>query len=207
MSRSPKNPSLGRSAARRRTGRGLVALVGAAGLWGGAAASAVAVPPDTSHLRFSFEHVEQDVGECVGVAFPVHHDGTTNVRFQTRTRAGGLDYFSLRYNTHDVYTNLATGESFTAREVVREADARVTDNGDGTITAVYTATVTVTVHTPSGALFGVDSGRVVGTVHLAVNDPADPDDDTVVSDEQSEPTGVSRLGGFDLCSVAVTLLG
>jgi hypothetical protein len=71
----------------------------------------------------------------------------------------------------------------------------------------YTSKRTVTVHTPSGALFGVDSGRDTGTVHLAVNDPADPEDDEVISEEVSEPGGVSGLGGFDLCAVAVTLLG
>lgn len=208
MTRPPKNPSPGRMAARRLTGRGLVALVGAAGLWGGAAASAVAAPTDISHLKLNFEHVEQDLGECVDVPFPIHHAGTTNVRFQTRTRgSSGPTLFSVRYNTDDVYTNLDTGKSFTAREVVRDADARVTDNGDGTITVRYTSKATITVHTPAGALYGVDSGRFTGTAHIAVNDPDDPEDDTLLSDEQSEPTGVSRLGGFDLCAVAETLIG
>ena len=45
------------------------------------------------------------------------------------------------------------------------------------------------------------------TVHLDLGDPENPDDDVVISEEQSAPTGVSGLGGFDLCSVAESLLG
>ena len=56
-----------------------------------------------------------------------------------------------------MYTNLETGESFTARSAVREADARITENADGTVTISFSATETTTVHTPSGALYGVDS--------------------------------------------------
>lgn len=174
------------------------------------ASPALAAEPvlDNSHFRFSYEHVEQDIGECLDVAFSIHHAGRSNVVIQTRTRgSSGPTYFSLRYNTDDVYTNVETGESFTAREVVREADTRVTENDDGTFTISYSAVATTTVHTPSGALLGVDSGRVTGTVHLDLVDPEDPEDDVVISEEQSEPVGVSQLGGFDLCAVAESLLG
>jgi hypothetical protein len=163
---------------------------------------------ENTHYRVSFEHVEQDLGGCLDLAFPLHHDGETNARIQQRTRGvSGPAYSSLRYTTHDVYTNLTTGESFTAHEVVRNADSRVVENADGTLTITYSAMETTTVHTPSGALFGVDSGRVTGTVRLDPADPADPEDDIVISEELSDATGVSRLGGFDLCSVAETLLG
>ena len=173
-------------------------------------AAALAAEPvlDNSHFRISFEHVEQDIGECLGVAFPLHHDGQVNARIQLRTRGtDGPAYFSLRYNTLDVYTNLETGESFTAREVVRDADARVTENADGTVTIAFSAMETTTVHTPSGALLGVDSGRSTGSVRLDLADPDDPEDDIVISEQLSDATGVSRLGGFDLCAVAETLLG
>lgn len=161
-----------------------------------------------SHFRTAFEHVEQDIGECLDVAFPIHHSGKSNAVIQLRTRGtSGPTYSSLRYTTDDVYTNVDTGESFKAREVVREADTRITENVDGTVTATFSAKATVTVHKPSGALFGVDSGRVTGTVHLDLADPDDPEDDIVISEQLSDPTGVSRLGGFDLCAVAETLLG
>lgn len=162
----------------------------------------------SSHFRVGFEHVEQEIGECLDVAFRIHHAGRTNAVLQERTRgSGGPVHFSLRYNSDDVYTNLDTTESFTAREVVRDADTRVTENADGTLTVVYSAMATTTVHTPSGALLGVDAGRVTGTVVLDLMDPQDPEDDVVVSEELSEHVGVSRLGGFDLCSLAETLLG
>lgn len=174
------------------------------------AAPARAAEPvlENSHFRVSYEHVEQDIGECLDVAFPIHHAGKSNAVMQLRTRGtSGPAYFSLRYNTDDVYTNVETGESFRVREVVREADTRVTENEDGTLTISYSAVATTIVHTPSGALLGVDSGRVTGTVRLDPGDVADPEDDVVISEEQSDPVGVSRLGGFDLCSVAESLLG
>lgn len=195
----------------RRSHRTLAVACGAAfAAVGMPATPALAAEPvmDNSHFRVSYEHVEQEIGECLDVAFPIHHAGTSNAVIQLRTRGtSGPVYFSLRYNTDDVYTNVDTGESFTAREVVREADTRVTENADGTVTIVYSAVSSTTVHRPSGALVGVDSGRVTGTVVLDLMDPADPEDDVVVSAELSEHTGVSGLGGFDLCSVAETLLG
>lgn len=194
----------------RRSRRTLAVVCGAAFAVGMPASAALAAEPvlDNTHLRLSFEHVEQDIGDCLDVAFPILHAGTTNVGIQTRTRGtSGPTYFSLRYNTDDVYTNVNTGESFRAREVVREADSRVTENADGTFTIAYSSRLTTTVHTPSGALFGVDSGRVTGTVIIDLVDPQDPDDDVVISEQQSDPVGVSQLGGFDLCSVAETLLG
>jgi hypothetical protein len=194
----------------RRLRRTLAVSMGAALAATTASPGARAAEPviDNSHFQVTFEHVEQDIGECLDVSFPLHHDGETNARIQVRTRGtDGPTYFSLRFNTHDVYTNLATGESFTATEVVRNADSRVVENPDGTLTIAFSAMETTTVHTPTGALLGVDSGRVTGTVLLDPGDPADPEDDVVISEELSDATGVSRLGGFDLCAVAETLLG
>ena len=195
----------------RRTRRTLAAACGAAlatVVVSPAAAQAAEPVLDNSHFRVGYEHVEQEIGECLDVAFPIHHAGRSNAVIQLRTRGtSGPAYFSLRYNTDDVYTNLDTGESFTAREVVREADTRVTENADGTLTIVYSAVATTTVHTPSGALLGVDAGRVTGTVVLDLMDPEDPEDDIVISEELSDHVGVSGLGGFDLCSVAESLLG
>ena len=194
----------------RRSHRTLAVVCGAALSVAMPASAALAAEPvlDNSHVHLTFEHVEQDIGECLDVAFPIHHAGTTNAVIQTRTRGtSGPTYFSLRYNTDDVYTNLDTGESFTARETVREADAKVTENSDGTLTITFSSKRTVTVHTPSGALFGVDSGRVTGTVRIDLVDPENPDDDVVISEDLSAPVGVSQLGGFDLCSVAETLVG
>lgn len=194
----------------RRSRRTLAVACGAAFAVGMPASAALAAEPvlDNIHFHFSFVHVEQDIGGCLDVAFPIQHVGTINVLIQTRTRGtSGPTYSTLRYNTDDVYTNVDTGESFTAREVSREADTKVTENGDGTITVAYSSQLTVTVHTPTGALFGVDSGRVTGSVLIDLVDPQNPDDDVVISEQQSDPVGVSQLGGFDLCSVAQTLLG
>ena len=199
----------------RRSRRTPAAACGAAAV---AVAFAVVVPPATaqaaspvlenSHFRITYVHVEQEIGECLDVAFPIRHDGASNVQVQQRTRGtDGPVYFSLRYNTSDVYTNVDTGAFFTAREVVRDADSRVVENADGTLSISYASVRTITVHTSSGRLVGVDSGRVTGTVVLDPMDPADPEDDVVLFEEVSEPTGVSRLGGFDLCATAVTLLG
>ncbi len=194
----------------RRSRRTLAVACGAAFAVGMPASAALAAEPvlDNTHFHFSGGHVEQDIGFCMDVPFPIRHDSTINVLIQTRTRGtSGPTYSTLRFNTDDVYTNVDTGEFFTAREVVRDADTKTTENADGTLTIAYTSQETITVHTPSGALFGVDSGRATGSVVIDLVDPQNPDDDVVVSEEQSDAVGVSGLGGFDLCSVAETLLG
>ena len=194
----------------RRSRRTFAVACGAAFAVGMPASAALAAEPvlDNVHFHFNFVHVEQDLGDCMDVPFPIQHDGSVNVLIQSRARGtSGPTSDILRYNTDDVYTNVATGESFTAREVVRQAETEVAENADGTITIAYSSQLTVTVHTPSGALFGVDSGRVSGSVRIDLVDPQNPDDDVVISAQQSDPVGVSQLGGFDLCSVAQTLLG
>jgi len=194
----------------RRSHRTLAVACGAAFAVGMPASAALAAEPvlDNTHFHLTFAHVEQDIGFCMDVPFPIRHNGSTNVLIQSRTHGtSGPTYDTLRYNTDDVYTNVDTEESFTTREVVRQADTKVTENADGTITIAYSSQMTVTVHTPSGALLGVDSRRVTGSVRIDLADPQNPDDDVVIFEQHSDPVGVSQLGGFDLCSVAEKLLG
>ena len=179
----------------------------AAGLAPSAAAAGSPVIQNV-HFNFTYTHIEQEIGECLDVPFLIRHDGRSNARLQTRTRGtDGPEYFSIRYNTGDVYTNVDTGESFTGTTSVREADLRVTENGDGTITAVATTRAITKFHDPSGALIGIDAGRITSTYLIDLMDPVDPEDDVVLAQEHSEPSGTSSLGGAGVCELAVQFLG
>ena len=172
------------------------------------AAGAAATPViQNVHFNFTYTHIEQEIGECLDVPFAIRHDGRSNARLQVRTHGtDGPEYLSLRYTTGDVYTNVETGESFTGTTSVREADLKVTEHGDGTITVVAASRGTTKFHDPSGALIAIDSGRVTSTYLIDLMEPADPEDDIVLAEEHSEPTGTSSLGEVDVCGLAVEYL-
>ncbi|HYN29315.1 MAG TPA: hypothetical protein VES95_05525 [Dermatophilaceae bacterium] len=172
------------------------------------ATATAAEPVDGFHFRGEYTHVEQEIGECLEVPFPIRHDGWVNARFSVRLHGtDGPEYYSLRATARDLYTNTDTGESFTGHSTFRDADLRVTDHGDGTITVLASGVRVESFRAPSGRLIGIDAGRATSTYVVDVGDPGDPDDDTVLSETHSEPVGASSLDGAGVCQIAATYLG
>jgi len=176
-------------------------------LFGLSAAAAAAQPLENAHFTGTGVHVEQDIGECLWVPFPIEHESRYNARFQLfRRGADGLLHSSFRYSSIDTVTNLDTGISLRSTTVQGERDVRVTDNGDGTLSIVVLLVGTTTYHAPDGALIGVDATK--STLELLVDHagtPADWDDDVVLSETLSDPVGTSSLGS--LCDIAFEHLG
>lgn len=189
-------------------GRHLAALTASVGLLAAGTASAAAQPIENSHFRGSASHVEQDEGRCLEVPFPLLHEQDFNARMQIipkgRDRFG---HFSLTYVNRGVYTNTDSGATFTVTSTAREADARIVDNGDGTLTITGAMRGTTVVRAERGGVVGIDSLRTTFESVLDQNGtPDDWSDDEEVSFTQSEPVGVSTLGGFDECAMALELL-
>ena len=200
-------PSPGSTASRRRRGAGVTASVLV--LLGLTSTAAAADPPVTEHNRGTASHVEQDIGECLSVPFPIGHAARYNARYQEfRRGADGLQYVSFRLSSTDTITNLDTGVSLRSTTVLREKDVRITDEGDGTLSIVVLLIGTTTYHEPSGALIGVDATK--RTLEVVVDHAGTPDDwgdDVVLSEALSDPVGASTLGGASLCDIALEYLG
>lgn len=195
-------------ARRGRSGRRLAVLAASVGLLGAGTASAAAQPIENSHFHGSSSHVEQDEGACTDVPFPVLHEQDYDARIQILPKGpDGFGHFSMTYVNRGVYTNTDTGATFTTTTTARESDLRIVDNGDGTITITGAMRGTTVVRDEQGGVVGIDSLR---TTFESVRDlngtPEDWSDDTEVSFTESEPVGVSTLGGLDECAMALELL-
>ena len=109
-------------------------------------------------------------------------------------------YFSSHVTVESVFTNTATGAYFTTREVSHFKDLHVTDNGDGTLTAVNFGTGFAMMFDPDGRIVGKDTGQTRWESIIDLNGtPDDFDDDKLVSRTSSSappgPTVTSRNRG------------
>ena len=159
---------------------------------------------ENDHFVGTYTHVEQDIGECLDLPFRLQHDGTYNskVRFMLRG-SNPWGYFSVTATGQDVDTNLTTGATLRGSWNLREADQKITDNGDGTITIVSTLFNRTAYHASSGALIGTDVSRTTGTWVIATQGTPDASDDELLSEDIETPTGGARtLNGRDLCELA-----
>lgn len=169
------------------------------------AAAAQADRPQVNHFRGSGSHIEQELGACMDLDFPLLHETEFNAVLTDHVRRG-IYYFRLVAVNRSVYTNMETGASLTGHSSVHERDQRIVDNGDGTLTVTFRTSGRESFHTQAGALIGIRIVRQTVEVVLDhAGTPDDPSDDEVISETWSEPTGVDTLG-LDECSVAAQYL-
>jgi len=178
------------------------ALAGVAVLSLGVAGAASAAPGEweTFHNEFSF--VEED--GCGVPGLTLEHvfvsDGREKI---TAHGPDGLPYFAaLETVTHTV-TNVATGESVTAVENFRFADLHVTDNGDGTLTAIIQRPAHV-VYIQDGQVIARGAGllRVEGLFDHG-GTPTDPSDDEFLGQLVIKDVGLTP----DFCTTVVQAIG
>jgi len=173
----------------------------------GGATSASADQPTIGHAHGSAEHIEQEIGACLDLEFPLHHLTTFNAHFTSQVRDGIFVARTL-VSSRSTYTNLATGVSLTAVSHFRDMDQHVVDNGDGTLTVRFRSAVNEAYHSPAGALVAkVVRNQTIEIVLDHGGTPEDPSDDVVVSETMSEPHGVDSLEGRSDCDIAAELLG
>ena len=174
------------------------AVVAGSGLVG-VAPSAGAAPPD----RDRYHDVFSDTFDgCPGMDATIDVDIVGSYVLGNRGQGGFARLTEHRHGTV-VYTNLATGGTFTEVFRVNSNDLRVVDNGDGTLTITVLATGSDKYYDRSGKLVLANPGQV--RFQLLVDHagtPTDPSDDVFLADLGliKGSTGRNDTDGRDFCA-------
>lgn len=194
----------------RRATRVLLALGAAL-----ATALAMAVPAQAegnvvfrNHLTIRDSHIEQETHEFCDVPFLVRWDGSLTVT-ETVTRRGGgdLEYFAFHISTRETFTNVETGTSFRSIRTFSGRDQKLTWNDDGTLTVNAMDRFSNKLFDADGKLVAIDAGIAAFTLVIDLNDPADPEDDEVISETITKDHGPRGLIDRDFCADVETFLG
>jgi len=113
----------------------------------------------------------------------------------------GLGYALENLHITRSFTNLANDKTFTEVFNIVDKDLRVTDNGDGTLTIVVTASGVHKVIGPEGLLF-TEAGQFKFQFMVDTKGTADPTDDEEVEGSfvlLRDWTGQDDLEGRDFC--------
>jgi hypothetical protein len=122
------------------------------------AAPASAAPPERFVDEFSFDVVIEDFCDVAGLDIRSVGTFTGNVRLFSRGDQP-LPYFWQRSHVERTLTNEATGAFVTERTSVLEKDLTITDNGDGTFTAIALLTGPSSLYDSSGRAIARDPGQ------------------------------------------------
>jgi hypothetical protein len=183
--------------------RAAVAACGLA-LVGGmvASAPAAAQPFDKGH----FHDVFTDFFDCDGT--PARADGDVFGNFTGVRRGSGLVYFRESIRGTVVNTNLDTGGTFTEIFRINSHDARVTNNGDGTLTILVYSTGGYRAYDTDGNFVLADPGQI--RFKFLVDHggtPRNPADDEEIEGSFQivrDSTGRNDTQGRDFCEDLVT---
>ena len=120
----------------------------------------------------------------------------------SRGRAG-IPHLSGSFQGSATYTNLATGKDLTFRWRSIDKDLRITDNGDGTSTAVNQISGDRTWWS-GGRRIAADTGTTRYEVLLDNGcTPTDTSDDEVISVRTAQPSTGQNPDGFDFCTALI----
>ena len=192
------------------------AMLSAAGIAVGSAAPALAEPlqPDHflehQHFYVSESVIEQEVFPefCAGVVdFPVLHTWNEKGMIKIALR-DGLPYFLTTSRRTDTYTNTLNEKSITITTALTFKDQRIIDNGDGTFTILFKASGVHKSYGPDGTQLFMDTG--VSKAEFLFDHggtPADPSDDTFLSEKIIARHGHADTLGRDFCADLVTFIG
>lgn len=163
------------------------------------------------HETFKESHIEQEEhGDefCPDVPFLVRWEGRGTVTEMGILRGGGeLEHFSFHLSAENTYTNVETGASFRTLDTFRGGDQKLTLNADGTITIDFMDRFSSKLFGSDGKLVGLDAGLVAGTLVIDLGDPADPEDDTVLSETITKDHGTRTFGERDFCADVLEFIG
>ena len=164
-----------------------------------------------THETFKDSHIEQEEHGpefCPEVSFLVRWEGRVTVTETGIARGGGeLEYFSIHVSAEDTFTNVETGASFRSVDAFNGRDQKLTLNADGTLTVEFMDRFSSKLFGTDGKLIGLDAGTVAGTLVIDLNDPQDPEDDTVLSETITRDHGTRTFGERDFCQDVIDFLG
>ena len=133
-----------------------LAAIGVATLFSLPAALASAAPPVIEHWHdagtrpFTF---------CAGLDIQETFDYSGSLRIVPRGKSG-IPYFTETYRGSTVWTNLATGRSLRVEQAGVDKDAKIVDNGNGTLSIIVMGTGTVRYYDTSGRLLFSNNGQL-----------------------------------------------
>jgi VCBS repeat-containing protein len=183
--------------------RALARLTAAASV--AALGTALLVAPATAKPieKVHFHDTETTFFTCETNGLPIRQDDDVTGSFLLNQRGSspfpyGRD--SVRRTT--TWTNLKNGGTFTDVLTVNTHDAKITDNGDGTITVDFYGAGGSRYYDNAGKLVLKDPGNIRFRVVLDYNGtPADVSDDVELSFEVArESTGRTDTIGRDFCN-------
>src|SRR5262245_6891465 len=170
-----------------------IALASGAALLAGAtlAGTAGADPIDQGPFHDEGTEIIPALADAPGLA--ARHDFVVDGRFLFNPHGSdGVPYYRQHVKSTDVFTILATGETFTLEAVGNGKDLKVTDNGDGTSTILSQQTNNEVLYGPDGSFIS----RSVGQARFEFlidngGTPSDPSDDQFLEflGEVRPPTG------------------
>jgi hypothetical protein len=116
----------------------------------------------------------------------------------------GFEYFAENLKETDALTNLTNGKTVTLVNAAHNKDLKLTDNGDGTLTAVNFGTGNTVLYGPDGKAIARNPGQSRFELLFDQNGtPTDLSDDELISMELVKgSTGRSD----DICAAAVEAL-
>lgn len=166
---------------------------------------------DNHKYQFTESHIEQEehgADFCPNVEFLVRFQADVEGRLLMKTANGPFPYFADRFQSTETYTNLENDKTLTLAYVLRNADQRIVDNGDGPITITGKGTGRNFVTGPDGNRLFVDAGQVQFQIVVDYNDtPGNPDDDVFLEDlGVVKETGRKDTDDRDFCDDLVIFL-
>jgi hypothetical protein len=173
------------------------------GILAGALFTAGAASATSPWEPYTFSYGPEVTEDFCGVSgLDVEQQGevTAGLSRTTTKGPGGLGYWFDWETYSETWTNLANGRYVTVAGSFRGGEHSVTDNGDGTVTAVIQNTGTNGVYDQAGHLLAMRAGLFrITVVFDDGGTPGDASDDSPLS--FSNPT--SRGLVYDLCDVAI----
>ena len=121
-------------------------------------AAATAGPPAREVIDDEMTFVEDDFCGVAGMSVEIAQ--IIHIEIQAVPHGpDGVEYFLSHGTRNEVLTNLANDRSLTAAFKVIEKDQRITDNGDGTVTALILATGTAVLYGENGKAIARNPGQ------------------------------------------------
>jgi hypothetical protein len=123
------------------------------------------------------------------------------IQFVQRKPSDIVPYFGARFHETVVWTNVATGKSFTIHNRVNDKDLQIVDNGDGTITIDAMATGGLRITDDDGKHLFSNAGQIRYRIVIDLGGtPLDIGDDTELSFEITrESNGTNDTADRDFC--------
>lgn len=169
----------------------------------GLAGAASAAPIKWETLHDEFTEVQQDACGVPGLTLETALVLDTRQRFSSHG-PDTLPYYQSFVEENNTITNVATGAFVTVAASYRFVDLKLTDNGDGTFTAIGQAPGHRVMYNQAGQMIARGAGLFR---FLQVWDnggtPTDPSDDFLLENVSSRTVG----NPFDRCPAIIQAIG